>query len=141
MLSEAKHLGYRKTKSFTSFRMTAAVLLSLSGACSMPHATIPNLSTKPWTFSEGGVIRGEVSNKRLALIFTGGDFGEGTGHILDVLAANQIKGSFFFTGDFLRKAELSGAVRRVVEEEHYLGPHSDAHPLYCPWEDRNKTLV
>lgn len=24
---------------------------------------------------------------------------------------------------------------------HYLGPHSDKHLLYCPWEDRAKTIV
>ena len=34
-------------------------------------ATIPDLSTKPWTMVEGGVTRGDVSVKRLALIFTG----------------------------------------------------------------------
>src|SRR5207249_11883169 len=41
--------------------------------------------TRPWTFDQGGVIRGDPSRKQIALIFTGGDFGEGTEHILDVL--------------------------------------------------------
>jgi peptidoglycan/xylan/chitin deacetylase (PgdA/CDA1 family) len=29
----------------------------------------------------------------------------------------------------------------MVRDGHYLGPHSDHHPLYAPWEDRKKTLV
>jgi peptidoglycan/xylan/chitin deacetylase (PgdA/CDA1 family) len=100
------------------------------------HARFPN-----WTFDHGGVVRGDQSKKELALIFTGGDFGEGTGQILDTLKARDIKASFFFTGAFLKKPELQESIKRIVAEGHYLGPHSDNHPLYCPWEDRNKTLV
>jgi peptidoglycan/xylan/chitin deacetylase (PgdA/CDA1 family) len=29
----------------------------------------------------------------------------------------------------------------MVKEGHYLGPHSDKHVLYCPWEGPKKTLV
>ena len=103
--------------------------------------TIPDLSSKPWTIVEGGVTRGDTSKKELALVFTGGDFGEGTGHVLDVLAAEKLKASFFFTGDYLRKPEHQDYLKRIVKDGHYLGPHSDAHALYCPWEDRKKTLV
>ena len=94
-----------------------------------------------WTYVEGGVTRGDTSAKKLALIFTGGDFGEGTGHVLDTLAAEKIKASFFVTGDYLRKPEHAEFVKRIIAEGHYLGPHSDSHPLYAPWEDRSKTLV
>ena len=104
-------------------------------------APLPDLSAKPWTFVEGAPVRGDASKKQIALIFTGGDFGEGTGHVLDALEANKIKGSFFFTGGYLRKAEHQDFLKRIVSEGHYLGPHSDAHELYCPWEDRKKTLV
>ena len=103
--------------------------------------TVPDVSSKPWTIVEGGVTRGDTSKKQIALIFTGGDFGEGTGHVLDTLAAHGIKASFFFTGDYLRKPEHAEFLKRIVAEDHYLGPHSDAHPLYAPWEDRKKTLV
>ncbi|HOW19100.1 MAG TPA: polysaccharide deacetylase family protein, partial [Phycisphaerae bacterium] len=61
--------------------------------------------------------------------------------ILDALKSRRIRGSFFVTGDFLRKAEHQPLLRRIVAEGHYLGPHSDKHPLYCPWEDREKTLI
>ena len=96
---------------------------------------------KEWTYVEGGVTRGDTAKKQLALIFTGGDFGEGTGHVLDTLADHQIKASFFFTGDYLRKPEHAEHLKRIIADGHYLGPHSDAHPLYAPWEDRTKSLV
>ena len=108
---------------------------------SSPRPVIPDLSDKPWTFVEGGVTRGDPSRKQLALIFTGGDFGEGAGHILDVLARRNVKASFFVTGDFIRKPELVPHLQRMVRDGHYLGPHSDSHALYAPWDDRKKTLV
>jgi peptidoglycan/xylan/chitin deacetylase (PgdA/CDA1 family) len=104
---------------------------------------VPDLqpSRPSWTFVEGGVTRADTSHKRLALIFPGGDFGEGTTHILDTLASHGVKGSFFVTGDFLRKPEHHAPLKRMLADGHYLGPHSDRHPLYAPWEDRAKTLV
>lgn len=107
-------------------------------------APMPSASPRPasdYQWSHGAVIRGPRDEKKLALIFTGGGFGEGGHQILDVLGRNQIKGSFFFTGDFLANPEFDSIVRRVVAEGHYLGPHSHRHLLYCPWDDRAKTLV
>ena len=128
---------------------TLAVAVALAGGCvskSSPQKSpdpVPDLQPlRPaWTFTEGAPVRGDTSKKQIALIFTGGDFGEGTGHILDTLASHKIKASFFVTGDFLRKPDLQPFLPRMVKEGHYLGPHSDHHPLYVPWEDRKKTLV
>src|SRR4051794_18674521 len=107
--------------------------LILLGAVPMTRPTtapvVPDLSSKPWTLVEGGVVRGDTSKKQLALIFTGGDFGEGTGHVLESLAANKLKASFFFTGDYLRKSEHQAYLKRIVATGHYLGPHSDSHAL------------
>lgn len=119
-----------------------ALLLQMGAiALSTQPATAPDFSHRPWTFVHGAPVRGDVSSRNIALIFTGGDFGEGSQHILDVLADRKIKASFFVTGDFLRKPELALHLKRMVADGHYLGPHSDTHPLYCPWEDRGKTLV
>lgn len=96
---------------------------------------------RAWTLVEGAPVRGDVSKKKIALIFTGGDFGEGTGPILNALAARGVRAGFFVTGDYLRQPELAGQIRRMLDDGHYVGPHSDSHPLYCPWEDRGKTLV
>jgi peptidoglycan/xylan/chitin deacetylase (PgdA/CDA1 family) len=119
--------------------MTATIsilLMTLLGGLQLQAEQRPQ-----WTYVEGGVTRGDTSKKQIALIFTGGEFGEGTGHVLDTLAAHKIKASFFFTGDYLRKPEHAEFLKRIIAQDHYLGPHSDSHPLYAPWEDRSKTLV
>jgi peptidoglycan/xylan/chitin deacetylase (PgdA/CDA1 family) len=90
---------------------------------------------------QGGILRGDRSQKSLTLIFTGGDFAEGGQHIRDVLKKKNIKAGFFFTGDFYRKPVNYELISQLVEDGHYLGPHSDKHLLYCSWEDRDKLLV
>lgn len=94
-----------------------------------------------WTLDHGGVIRGDTSEKKIALIFTGGDYGEGTEHILDVLRRQGIHASLFVTGSYVEQPELQTLLRRAVAEGNYVGPHSHAHLLYAPWEDRSQTLV
>ncbi len=94
-----------------------------------------------WTYDRGGIVRGDTSRKRIALIFTGGDYGEGTAPILDTLRDEGVKASFFVTGGYLAVPERRELVRRMVAEGHYVGPHSDSHPLYCAWEDRDRSVV
>ena len=90
----------------------------------------------------GAIIRGDVNAKRLALIFTGGDFGESTEPVLNTLKqCRKIKGGFFVTGNFIRDNKLRPLLERAVAERHYVGPHSDSHPLYASWDERDKTLV
>ncbi len=102
--------------------------------------TAPGLGEK-FLYDEGGIVRGDVSNKKLALIFTGGDFADGGLHIRAVLSEKDVKAGFFFTGDFYRSGEKKALVRGLVADGHYLGPHSDKHLLYCDWADRSKTLI
>jgi peptidoglycan/xylan/chitin deacetylase (PgdA/CDA1 family) len=89
----------------------------------------------------GAVIRGDIQSKKSALVFTGDKFGEGLEPILDTLKARRLRGSFFLTGNFLRNSKFEPLVERIVQEGHYLGPHSDAHLLYSPWDDRQRNLV
>ncbi len=99
------------------------------------------LARMPGEFREGGVVRGPQDRKRLALVFTGHEFAEGGEIILDELARHHAKGSFFLTGHFLGNPDFEPLVLRIMREGHYLGPHSDQHLLYCPWEGPKKTLV
>lgn len=89
----------------------------------------------------GAIFRGDASTKKLALIFTGDEYGEGADVILDALNERGVKAGFFVTGNFLRQDKLKPIVRRIVAEGHYLGPHSDDHLLYCDWDDRDRSLV
>ena len=94
-----------------------------------------------FTYDHGGIVRGDRSRKQIALVFTGGDFGEGTAFILDTLRAERTPASLFVTGGFLRRPELAKLLQQAVREGHYVGPHSDQHLLYAPWEDRAKSIV
>ena len=87
----------------------------------------------------GGIVRGDPSEKKLALIFTGHEFADGAQVIRSTLKKNRVKASFFFTGDFYRK--FPSLARNLQHDGHYLGPHSDNHVLYADWEKRDSTLV
>lgn len=137
-----------KMKTHTAFLTYFTLLLFifcliLTAGCS--HLNGNTMEVKKvkenWTFDHGGIIRGDNTKKEMSLIFTGGSYGEGADHILDVLQKMDIKAGFFVTGDYIRTKEFHPALHRMTREGHYLGPHSDSHPLYCPWEDREKTLV
>jgi peptidoglycan/xylan/chitin deacetylase (PgdA/CDA1 family) len=91
--------------------------------------------------TEGAVVRGPKQGRRLALVFTGHEFAEGGQTILDELAKHKARASFFLTGDFLANPEFKPLVRRIVDEGHFLGPHSDKHLLYCKWDKSKQTLV
>jgi peptidoglycan/xylan/chitin deacetylase (PgdA/CDA1 family) len=90
---------------------------------------------------DGGIIRGPKDRKVLALVFTAHEFAEGAGVILDDLANHHGKASFFLTGDFLANTNFALLARRMAQEGHYVGPHSDQHLLYCAWEDPHRTLL
>ena len=93
------------------------------------------------TYERGCIARGPRHRKRVALEFTGGDYADGAAKVLDELDLRGIKGSFFLTGGFLAKPEFRPHVRRMIDGGHYLGPHSDAHPLYATWDEPPKLTI
>jgi peptidoglycan/xylan/chitin deacetylase (PgdA/CDA1 family) len=94
-----------------------------------------------YTFSHGGIIRGDSTKKEIALVFTGGDYSDGGWSVRSVLKQKNIPAGFFFTGDFYRNKENKALVKQLIDDGHYLGPHSDKHLLYCSWENRDSLLV
>lgn len=100
--------------------------------------------TKPdsnFTYSYGAVIRGDTTQKDISLVFTGDSYSDGAAHIIKVLKSENVKGSFFFTGNFYRNKSFEDAIITLKEDNHYLGAHSDKHLLYCDWEKRDSTLI
>ena len=89
----------------------------------------------------GAVVRFDNSQKVLYLVFSADEYGEGAYQILKTLSRKKIKGSFFLTGNFLRKPKFENTVKRMIADHHYVGPHSDRHLLYAPWDKRDSTLV
>ena len=121
--------------------------LVLAGACLAascrggPAAGSARDPCRVFLCDEDGIVRADTSLRRMSLIFTGGSFADGGEHIRRVLRDEGVKAGFFFTGDFYRTPEFEPLIRGLVADGHYLGPHSDKHLLYCPWDDREKTLV
>lgn len=89
----------------------------------------------------GALVRGDTTQKKLTLVFTGDEFADGGAHILDVLKKQQVKGAFFFTGNFYRNPAYDQLIKDLAIDGHYLGAHSDQHLLYCTWENRDSLLV
>jgi peptidoglycan/xylan/chitin deacetylase (PgdA/CDA1 family) len=91
--------------------------------------------------SEGAIIRTDKSEKKIHLIFSADEYGEGFEHILNVLSEHSIKASFFLTGNFLRNNKFRDVISRLKKEDHYIGPHSDRHLLYASWNDRDSLMI
>jgi endoglucanase len=91
--------------------------------------------------SEGAIIRINPDEKTIYLAFTADSFFEGGNHVLHTLEKSNIKGSFFFTGNFLRIPENREIIKKIRKQGHYIGAHSDSHLLYCDWENRDSLLV
>lgn len=89
----------------------------------------------------GAIVRGDIRQKKLSLVFTGDERGESLRPILDTLKSKGIRAAFFVTGNFARTPEYRPLLKRAIAEGHYVGPHSDSHPLYCDWAEREKSLV
>ncbi len=89
----------------------------------------------------GAVIRVNPSKKKIYLIFSADSMFQGGDKVLNTLKKHKIKGSFFLTGNFLRLEEQKEMIKRIINEGHFTGAHSDKHILYAPWDNRNKSLV
>jgi len=94
-----------------------------------------------FTYDEGAIVRGPKNKKRLAIVFTGDEFGDGLSTISRSLDRYHAKASFFFTGRFYRDERFAAGIRRLKGAGNYIGPHSNAHLLYADWNDRSKTLL
>ena len=102
----------------------------------------PSKSTASgFTYDHGAITRGDKTAKKIAIVFTGDEFGEGAQDIAKTLEKEKVKASFFLTGRFYRNPKFAAVIKRLKRDGNYLGPHSNDHPLYADWTDRNKTLV
>jgi len=97
--------------------------------------------SQPVVDGHGAIVRGDTSNKVIALVLTGHEFADGGSSIRKALNEKKVKASFFFTGDFYANPSFSKLIRQLKKDGHYLGAHSSQHLLYADWEKRDSTLV
>ncbi|WP_342751878.1 polysaccharide deacetylase family protein [Arcticibacter pallidicorallinus] len=86
-------------------------------------------------------MRGDLSQKTIALVFTGDEFADGSPEILRTLKKHRTQASFFLTGNFYAKPAFRSLIRDIRKSGHYLGAHSDKHLLYADWVKRDSLLV
>ena len=67
-----------------------------------------------------------LKDKEVVLTFDDGPLPPSTDRVLDALAAQCVKATFFMVGEMARA--FPSTVRRVYEEGHTIGTHSDHHP-------------
>ena len=106
--------------------------------------TAQQLQTKEndhYSFSHGGIVRGDSTKKEIALVFTADEFGDGLPAIIETLQQQNVHGSFFFTGRFYRNNAFQSYIKQLHKNGNYLGPHSNEHLLYCDWNNRDSLLV
>lgn len=94
-----------------------------------------------FTFNRGAIIRADSARKNIALIFSGHEFAEGSNFINNTLKKEQIKASFFFTGDFYRNPNFKTAIVALKKNGNYLGIHGNKHLLYCDWSNPDSLLI
>lgn len=100
-----------------------------------------NAGLSKYKTESGAIIRGDADEKKIALVFTGDEFGDGSDFIRKTLKDEKLKASFFLTGRYYRNPKFQAALKQLKSDGHYLGAHSDQHLLYCDWNDRNQLLV
>lgn len=96
---------------------------------------------KKLKFDRGAIVRGDSTEKKIALVFTGDEYAEGGKYIVTALDQQKVKASFFFTGRFYRNTAFTTIIQQLKKSGHYLGAHSDQHLLYCDWVKRDSLLV
>lgn len=78
---------------------------------------------------------GSPTEKTLYLTFDEGYENGYTPQILDILKANDVKAAFFVTGHYLKSQP--DLIKRMVDEGHIVGNHSDSHPSLPDISDEN----
>ncbi|HEX7629590.1 MAG TPA: polysaccharide deacetylase family protein [Candidatus Methylomirabilis sp.] len=82
------------------------------------------------------ITRGDLTVREVAFTFDGGDEANVAGEILDILWARRIQTTIFLTGQFIRVHP--DLVRRMVDEGHEVGNHTDAHPHLTTYEKNHR---
>lgn len=69
---------------------------------------------------------GDTSKKEIYLTFDAGYENGNTGNILDALKKHNVKATFFLVSNFVKTSP--DLVKRMVEEGHTVGNHTNSHP-------------
>lgn len=117
------------------------LLIPLLAGAALLSGAAPGPGVRDVIDRNGCVVRHNADEAVIHWIFAADSMFEGGPAVLDALDRAGIKGSFFFTGNFLRDSANRAIVERAVRSGHYVGGHSDRHLLLCDWDYRRTPLV
>ena len=80
--------------------------------------------------------RGSVERPAVMLTFDAGSHSTGAAEILDALAAEGVRTTFFLTGEFIR--DHPDLVLRIAAEGHEVGNHTETHLHLTQWEEKRR---
>ena len=80
--------------------------------------------------------RGPLERPAVLLTFDAGSHSSGAAEILDVLAGEGVRTTFFLTGEFIR--DHPDLVRRIVADGHEVGNHTETHLHLTRWEEERR---
>jgi len=91
------------------------LFLKRNGAPFPCHSTVKEIAsgTGGLSYNRGAIIRGDSTQKNIALVFTGDEFGEGSGFIAETLDEEKVKASFFLTGRFYRNKDFKKPIKEI----------------------------
>jgi len=98
---------------------------ALAGAAAVLYAGYAAMSPTSQLYGRT-FVRGRPGSRQIALTFDDGPNDTHTGQLLEVLARNEVRATFFMIGRFVR--ERPQIARAVAEAGHVVGNHTDTHP-------------
>lgn len=116
------------------FGLLAAILL-----CACVSAHKPDAADRYDRY--GVVVAHDTVNRSIFLVFSADSLFEGAPTILDALDERDIRGNFFFTGNFLERVENRSVIQRIISAGHYVGGHGNRHLLLADWDADRSPLV
>lgn len=119
-------------------RLYTVIFLCLIFHISHSQNTFKN--NNPLLF-HGAIIQGDTNERKIALVFTGHEYGEGGKAIATALKQEKVKASFFLSGDFYRTKSFQKIIRQLKTQGHYLGANGDEYIPYCDQTKPDSLLV
>ena len=121
---------------FAAVLLTAGTALAAAGCPGKPGAlgVARVLAVDPAGHGRIGSIQYRemlpLGDREVVLTFDDGPQAPNTARVLDALAAECVKATFFVIGNSARRAPK--LLRRAYDEGHTIGTHSETHPLHMP---------
>lgn len=104
----------------------ALILVAVISLFYVKEQKVPNYTFSIEPVSDIEIVRGDTQKRQVIFTFDGGSGNQSTDKILDILKKNNIQGTFFLTGHWVKKNPV--LVKRMIREGHEVFNHTMNHP-------------